>query len=187
MLTLNDYYAWMSATGIFCNLLGQWIYIWGYWKVANLVHALENDRKLPNPCIEDLKSAFVGLLLFINCVLAALTRQAYKPDNNIPSEYPTLYAISWDWIPTFFVLIETLILCVAVYRVRKILEAKSMVSLNDKLMVINISAMILLFVAQFMSFIWNQVFSEADGWYVLWSVYHYVNFFASAFMAFVMW
>ena len=84
---INYYYAWFSAAGAFCNLLGQWIYIWGYWKVANLLHALENDQSLPKPCIENLLCSFVGLLLLINYTLAAWTRQEYKydPDNKVPS------------------------------------------------------------------------------------------------------
>jgi len=86
-ITLNYYYAWFSAAGNLCNLWGQWIYVWGYWKVANMLHKLENDQPLPKPCIENLVCAFVGILLLINYTLAAWTRQEYNYDwrNKVPS------------------------------------------------------------------------------------------------------
>ena len=84
---INYFYAWFSAAGALCNLWGQWIYIWGYWKVANLLHSLENEQPPTKPCIENLLCSVVGILLFINYTLAAWTRQEYKydPKNKVPS------------------------------------------------------------------------------------------------------
>ena len=65
-LKLANYATGFESIADFLNDFGQWIFIFGYWNVANEVVAVSRDQELPSPRKERGIKIGVGSFLFLN-------------------------------------------------------------------------------------------------------------------------
>jgi len=116
-LKLANYATVFESIADFLNDFGQWIFIFGYWNVANEVVAVSRDQALPSPRKERGIKICVGSFLFLNYLgfaICAISLSWNQYSGRMSAFYlDVLTIIFYKIVPILFILTEAIILCIA--------------------------------------------------------------------------
>ena len=123
----------------------HWVFCWRYWKVANLLARVMRTKKHFSVGCVTLSNYIMAVLICVNYICALTNRLTVKSRSII--------IVTEDAFPCAFIILDSLVLGLAVFRVREMLKDSPGVQLNEKYMTAHVAILLFLVVIQCTSLI----------------------------------